>query len=167
VTVGRGLVVLRGTGAPALPAQEPQRADGGRGEELVRLEHARRRFTTRAEAVDAVAGVTLALKAGAFHALVVPSGCGKTTLLHLIAGLDRATRGRVTLAGEDVADRSREELAALRGRRHVRRLLHPRRQRHRARVRGHRHARRPRRPRRGRRGRRRGPSGDRLKLQRS
>ena len=86
--------MLRGTGSAALQvAPSPSGPRRGAGEELVRLEHVRRRFRTRAEAVDAVAGVTLALKAGAFHALVGPSGCGKTTLLHLIAGLDRADHG--------------------------------------------------------------------------
>ena len=85
--------------ARASPRARPTRA----GEELVRLEHVRRRFRTKAETVDAVAGVTLALKAGAFHALVGPSGCGKTTLLHLIAGLDRPDHGRVTLAGTDLS----------------------------------------------------------------
>jgi ABC-type lipoprotein export system ATPase subunit len=113
VAVGRGMVVLRGTGAAAAPAPAPEPTHTT-GEELVRLEHVRRRFKTRAEVVDAVAGVTIALKAGTFHALVGPSGCGKTTLLHLIAGLDRADLGTVTLRGADVATRSREQLAALR-----------------------------------------------------
>jgi len=116
VAIGRGMVVLRGTGAPALQPDAPERHVAGGGEELVTLEHVRRRFRTRAETVDAVAGVSMALKSGAFHALVGPSGCGKTTLLHLIAGLDRADHGRVTIAGEDVATRSREQLAELRAR---------------------------------------------------
>ena len=116
VAVGRGMVVLRGTGAPGAYAEAPERLTASGGEALVELEHVRRRFRTRAETVDAVAGVTLALKSGSFHALVGPSGCGKTTLLHLIAGLDRADRGTVTIAGEDVSTRSREQLAQLRAR---------------------------------------------------
>jgi ABC-type lipoprotein export system ATPase subunit len=74
----------------------------------------RRRFTTRAETIEAVTGVDLALKAGAFHALVGPSGCGKTTLLHLIAGLDRPDHGRVLLNGTDLSSETREGLARLR-----------------------------------------------------
>jgi ABC-type lipoprotein export system ATPase subunit len=84
------------------------------GEELVRLEHVRRRFRTKAEIVDAVANVTLALKSGSFHALVGPSGCGKTTLLHLIAGLDRADQGTVTIAGTPLSTLDRTQLAKLR-----------------------------------------------------
>jgi len=49
-------------------------------------------------------------------ALVGTSGSGKTTLLHLIAGLDRADHGRVVLAGHDLGDRTRAELAELRAR---------------------------------------------------
>ena len=113
VAIGPGAVVLRGAGAKPR-AVEPPRTRSHGGEELVRLEHVRRRFRTRAEAVDAVAGVNLALKAGAFHALVGPSGCGKTTLLHLIAGLDRADHGTVTLAGIPLKTQDRAQLAGLR-----------------------------------------------------
>jgi len=114
VAIAPGAVVLRGTGATRLKAVEPERPKAASGEELVRLEHVRRRFRTKAETVDAVRGVTLALKAGAFHALVGASGCGKTTLLHLIAGLDRPDHGRVTLADTDLAHATRDELANLR-----------------------------------------------------
>ena len=81
----------------------------------MRLEHVRRRFRTKAETVDAVAGVTLALKAGAFHALVGPSGCGKTTLLHLIAGpRPRRPRHASRSRASTSHTRRRDELAQLR-----------------------------------------------------
>ncbi|WP_028062003.1 ABC transporter ATP-binding protein [Solirubrobacter soli] len=114
VAIGPGAVVLRGAVRPKLREAQPERRTTAKGEELVRLEHVRRRFRTEAETVAAVDNVTLALKTGAFHALVGPSGCGKTTLLHLIAGLDRADHGKVLLAGHDVATKSRAELAQLR-----------------------------------------------------
>src|SRR5437763_8999676 len=38
-----------------------------------------------------------------FFALLGPSGCGKTTLLRLLAGFETPDRGRVTLAGTDLA----------------------------------------------------------------
>jgi ABC-type lipoprotein export system ATPase subunit len=114
VSVGRGMVTLRGTGARAIHAQPRPHTRTAAGETLVRLDGVRRRFTSNAERKDAVANVTLTLKTGTFHALVGPSGCGKTTLLHLIAGLDRADRGTVTLAGADLERHTREQLAALR-----------------------------------------------------
>lgn len=114
VRLAPAALILRGAGAPRLHAVADGAAPASGGEELVRLEHVRRRFATRAETVDAVAGVSLTLKAGGFHALVGPSGCGKTTLLHLIAGLDRADHGRIVIAGTDLATEDRAGLARLR-----------------------------------------------------
>ncbi len=48
-------------------------------------------------------GLDLAVGRGEFVSLLGPSGCGKTTLLRIIAGLLRADRGRLTLAGRDLA----------------------------------------------------------------
>lgn len=113
VSVAPGAVILRGARRPHLAVVDAPPPTAG-GEVLVRLEHVRRRFTTRAETVDAVAGVDLTFKTGAFHALVGPSGCGKTSLLHLVAGLDRADHGRVEIGGVDVATEDRAGLARLR-----------------------------------------------------
>jgi ABC-type sugar transport system ATPase subunit len=52
--------------------------------------------------VRAVAGVSLHVQEGEFVVLVGSSGCGKTTLLRLIAGLEEPTAGRVLLGGRDV-----------------------------------------------------------------
>jgi putative ABC transport system ATP-binding protein len=52
--------------------------------------------------------------AGRVTAVVGRSGTGKTTVLHLLAGLERPDRGEVHVAGEPLAGRSRSELAALR-----------------------------------------------------
>jgi putative ABC transport system ATP-binding protein len=43
-----------------------------------------------------------------------PSGSGKSTLLHCAGGLERATSGRVVLAGRDITDTSEAELTRLR-----------------------------------------------------
>jgi NitT/TauT family transport system ATP-binding protein len=54
-------------------------------------------------AVLALDKISLDVKTGEFVCLVGASGCGKTTLLNLIAGLDRPTAGTVTVAGERTA----------------------------------------------------------------
>ncbi|MBL8672549.1 MAG: ABC transporter ATP-binding protein [Alphaproteobacteria bacterium] len=51
----------------------------------------------------AVRDFTLSVRAGEVVCLVGPSGCGKTTALRLAAGLERLQKGRVVLAGLEVA----------------------------------------------------------------
>ena len=53
-------------------------------------------------ALQAVAGVSLAVEPGEVRAVIGPNGAGKTTLFHLISGLLAPTSGRVLFRGDDV-----------------------------------------------------------------
>lgn len=61
--------------------------------------------------IRAVDGISLGVPTGEFVALLGTSGSGKSSLLNLIAGLDRPTLGAVIVAGKDLAALSRAELA--------------------------------------------------------
>jgi sulfonate transport system ATP-binding protein len=55
---------------------------------------------TYADGTEALRSVSLELPPGAITAVIGGSGCGKTTLLRLIAGLDHASGGRIAVDGE-------------------------------------------------------------------
>ncbi|AWN52297.1 ABC transporter ATP-binding protein [Methylobacterium sp. 17Sr1-1] len=57
---------------------------------------------TYADGTRALADISLDLRPGEIVALIGGSGCGKTTLLRLVAGLDRASAGTVSLDGERI-----------------------------------------------------------------
>ncbi|HKX43730.1 MAG TPA: ABC transporter ATP-binding protein [Burkholderiaceae bacterium] len=54
--------------------------------------------------VGALIDMSLSVERGEFISLLGPSGCGKTTTLQAIAGLVPVTRGRITLAGQDITN---------------------------------------------------------------
>jgi branched-chain amino acid transport system ATP-binding protein len=60
-------------------------------------------------ALTVAANIDFALEAGARHALIGPNGAGKTTFVNLLTGRLEPSSGTVTLAGEDVTQRSSAE----------------------------------------------------------
>jgi len=64
--------------------------------------------------LEVVKGVSLAVNEGEFVCLVGKSGCGKTTLLSLLSGLEKPTQGRVNLDGREITTSSEDELALFR-----------------------------------------------------
>ena len=62
---------------------------------------------------QALRGVSLQVRQGEFFGLLGPNGAGKTTLISIIAGLARASRGRVSVMGHDVVDDYRAARRAL------------------------------------------------------
>jgi len=83
---------------------------------IVRTENLIKTYSIGKVKTQALRGVDLEIPKGSFTCIVGPSGHGKSTLMHLIGGLDRPTAGRVFLDGEEIGRLSNRRLAALRAR---------------------------------------------------
>ncbi|MGC2818555.1 MAG: ABC transporter ATP-binding protein [Candidatus Sulfotelmatobacter sp.] len=84
------------------------------GSPAIRVEDLCRHYRMGESVIRAVDGVSLEVRPGEFVALLGSSGSGKSSVLNLIAGLDRPTSGTVIVHGKNLAQLSREELARYR-----------------------------------------------------
>jgi len=80
----------------------------------IRTENVCRHYAMGQSLIRAVDGISFEVPAGEFVALLGASGSGKSSLLNLLAGLDRPTSGTVVAQGSDLAKLSREQLAKYR-----------------------------------------------------
>ncbi|HNS01844.1 MAG TPA: ABC transporter ATP-binding protein [Anaerolineae bacterium] len=81
---------------------------------LVEAQRLSKSYETQTGPIQALDRVDLAVYAGEFVALVGPTGSGKTTLLSLLAGLEPADAGAITLLGQRLGDLDDDGLADLR-----------------------------------------------------
>ncbi len=82
---------------------------------IIRTENASRTYTTGDITTTALHGVTLQIPKGSFTCIIGPSGHGKSTLMHLLGGLDRPSGGKVWLDGIEISTLESSSLAKLRG----------------------------------------------------
>ena len=64
--------------------------------------------------VEAVRGISTEIETGDFVAMAGPSGSGKTTMLNMIGGLTRPSRGQVWIGDQEITEMSDKDLAQLR-----------------------------------------------------
>ena len=76
----------------------------------------RKYYGTEPNITKALDGVNFSVEEGEFVAVVGTSGSGKSTMLHMMGGLDTPTSGRVIVRGEELAKKNDEELTIFRRR---------------------------------------------------
>ena len=67
---------------------------------MLKLTNIVKNYTTNAQTVTALKGVSIAFRPSEFVAILGQSGCGKTTLLNIIGGLDQYTSGDLIIRGK-------------------------------------------------------------------
>ena len=66
---------------------------------MLRLENIKKSYKTGDTVTEALKGISLGFGKGEFVAILGASGCGKTTLLNVIGGLDRYDSGSLVING--------------------------------------------------------------------
>ena len=82
----------------------PAAATAGAGDPAVRIrfDNVSVAFPTAAGPMTVVDDVSLDIRNGEFVSIIGPSGCGKTTLMNIVGGFVKPTRGQVLLDGRPV-----------------------------------------------------------------
>src|SRR4030065_2119012 len=80
----------------------------------IKTENLVKTYNTSKVKTHALRGVSFEVPRGSFSCIIGPSGHGKSTLMHLLGGLDRPTDGRVFVEGMDITRLSNSKLAELR-----------------------------------------------------
>jgi len=83
-------------------------------EQAVRTEDLWKIYPQEPRPVEAVRGVDLAVAPGEFVVMAGPSGSGKTTVLNLLGGLTRPSRGKVWIEGREISALPDRALAKVR-----------------------------------------------------
>lgn len=83
-------------------------------EDVLNLRDTRLTLAGNAGPVEILRGITLSVARGESLGLIGPSGSGKSSLLMLMGGLERASAGQVTALGQDLTAMNEDQLARFR-----------------------------------------------------
>ena len=71
---------------------------------MLKSKHITKDYVTKQNTVHVLKGITLNFRECEFVTILGQSGCGKTTLLNIIGGLDRYTDGDIIINGKSTMD---------------------------------------------------------------
>lgn len=81
---------------------------------MIKVQNLRKVYKVGSEKVVALDNINLEIEKGEFCCIVGTSGSGKSTLLNQLAGLEKPTKGTVTINGENVSKMNEKQLAVFR-----------------------------------------------------
>ncbi len=80
----------------------------------IQFKNVKKKYKMGEVEIEALSGVDFEVNKGEFVVIVGPSGAGKTTILNLLGGMDKATSGQILVDGQDVAKYSERQLTQYR-----------------------------------------------------
>jgi len=80
----------------------------------ITFENVTKEYRTGGESVLAANEVSFEMEKGELCVVLGPSGAGKTTILNLLGGMDKATSGRITVGGKEITSLSGKQLTQYR-----------------------------------------------------
>ena len=82
--------------------------------DFVKLKNVTKIYQMGEVQIRAVDGIDFSIDKGEFVVVVGPSGAGKTTVLNILGGMDKASGGEVLVDGKDIADYTQKQLTGYR-----------------------------------------------------
>ncbi len=84
-------------------------------EYMLQTESVIKQYRQSDSVITAVDRANIKIEKGEFVAIIGASGSGKSTFLHICAGLDRANAGRIIIDGQEITKMHADELGRFRG----------------------------------------------------
>ncbi len=76
---------------------------------LIKIQNLTKQFENNNSVIKVLKDINLNLESGKIIALIGPSGSGKSTFLHLLALLDKPTKGKISILGKSTSDISEDK----------------------------------------------------------
>jgi putative ABC transport system ATP-binding protein len=97
-----------------LESEDARQAPQAEARTVIELDQIHKTYTMGDVEVHALRGISLTIREGEFVAIMSTSGSGKSTTMNIIGCLDRPTKGRYILDGQDVSEMTKDERADIR-----------------------------------------------------